>query len=118
MTAAKPGPAFAAPLAATIIRTSGSIPTTQHHRPASDQGAIISAKGGADLEFVVQPVDRALYHVNADNAFPYRLCGGQQDSGSVCMASRGNDGEITLRDWHPVDAKNTATCAPIRSIRT
>jgi hypothetical protein len=23
----------------------------------------------------------AVYHVTADNAFPYRVCGGQQDSG-------------------------------------
>ena len=26
-----------------------------------------------------------MYHVTADNAFPYRLCGGQQDSGSACV---------------------------------
>ena len=53
-----------------------------------------------------------LYHVNADNAFPYRLCSGQQESGSVCIASRGNDGEITFRDWHPVDAEEYGYVVP------
>jgi hypothetical protein len=43
--------------------------------------------------------------VSADNAFPYRLCSGQQESGSACVASRGNDGQVTFRDWHPVAAE-------------
>ena len=33
-----------------------------------------------------------------------RVCSGQQESGSVCIANRGNDGEITLREWHSVGA--------------
>ena len=44
-----------------------------------------------------------MYHVTTDNAFPYRVCGGQQDSGSACVDSRSNDGEITFHDWHPVN---------------
>src|SRR5206468_3089032 len=51
-------------------------------------------------------------HVMADNAFPYRVCGGQQDSGSVCVASRGNDGQITFRDWHPVGVEEYGYAAP------
>jgi photosystem II stability/assembly factor-like uncharacterized protein len=46
-----------------------------------------------------------MYHVSADNAFPYRVCSGQQESGSACVVSRGNDGAITFRDWHPVGAE-------------
>src|SRR5207245_4580320 len=53
-----------------------------------------------------------LYHVSADNAFPYRLCAGQQESGSACVASRGNDGEITFREWHPVAAEEYGYVAP------
>ncbi len=34
--------------------------------------------------------------------FRIAFAAGQQDSGSVCISSRGNDGEITFRDWHPV----------------
>jgi hypothetical protein len=47
-----------------------------------------------------------------DSAFPYRVCGGQQDSGSVCVASRGNDGQITFRDWHPVGVEEYGYAAP------
>ena len=53
-----------------------------------------------------------MYHVNADNAFPYRLCSGQQESGSACISSRGNDGEITFRDWHPVAAEEYGYVVP------
>ena len=44
--------------------------------------------------------------------FPYQLCGGQQESGSVCILSRGNDGRITFRDWHPVGVIEYGYVAP------
>ena len=53
-----------------------------------------------------------MYHVTADNAFPYRVCGGQQDSGSACVASRSNDGRITFHDWHPVGIEEYGYAAP------
>jgi hypothetical protein len=40
------------------------------------------------------------------------VCGGQQDSGSACVASRGNDGAITVREWHPVGAEEYGYVAP------
>ena len=78
----------------------------------SDQGAVITVNGGASWsEWYNQPTAQ-LYHVNADNAFPYRVCSGQQESGSVCIASRGGDGEITMRDWHPVAAEEYGYVVP------
>jgi photosystem II stability/assembly factor-like uncharacterized protein len=68
----------------------------------SDQGALVSANWGRTWSNWYNQPTAQLYHVVADNGFPYRVCGGQQDSGSVCISSRGNDGEITFRDWHPV----------------
>ncbi|MEO7045425.1 MAG: hypothetical protein ABI091_08995, partial [Ferruginibacter sp.] len=53
-----------------------------------------------------------LYHVSADNDFPYNLYSGQQESGSVGISSRGNDGEITFRDWHPVGAQEYGYVTP------
>src|SRR5438093_7088868 len=53
-----------------------------------------------------------MYHVSTDNAFPYRACGGQQDSGSACVDSRSNDGEITFHDWHPVNIQEYGEPAP------
>ncbi len=53
-----------------------------------------------------------MYHVNADNSFPYRVCGGQQESGSACVSSRGNDGMITFREWHPVGVEEYGFAVP------
>ena len=78
----------------------------------SDQGAVVSANRGESWSnWYTQPT-AAIYHVTADNAFPYRLCGGQQDSGSACVDSRGMDGEITFHDWHPVGIEEYGEAAP------
>jgi photosystem II stability/assembly factor-like uncharacterized protein len=71
----------------------------------SDQGAIITVNGGASWSSWYNQSTAQLYHVSADNAFPYRLYSGQQESGSVGIASRGSDGAISFRDWRPVAAE-------------
>src|SRR6266403_466737 len=71
----------------------------------SDQGAIITVNDGQSWSSWYNQPTAQLYHVSADNAFPYRLYSGQQESGSVGIASRGIDGAITFRDWHPVAAE-------------
>jgi photosystem II stability/assembly factor-like uncharacterized protein len=77
-----------------------------------DQGGVVSANRGESWSnWYTQPT-AAMYHVTADNAFPYRLCGGQQDSGSACVDSRSMDGEITSHDWHPVDIEEYGEAAP------
>ena len=70
----------------------------------SDQGALVTLNGGRSWTSWYNQPTAQLYHVGVSNNFPYRLCAGQQESGSVCINSRGNDGEITVRDWHPVGA--------------
>ena len=51
----------------------------------SDQGSVISANRGVSWSnWYTQPT-AAMYHVSTDTAFPYRVCGGQQDSGSACV---------------------------------
>jgi len=78
----------------------------------SDQGGVVSANRGESWSnWYTQPT-AAMYHVTADKAFPYRLCSGQQDSGSACVESRGNDGEITFHDWHPVGIEEYGYAAP------
>ncbi|MGH9820135.1 MAG: WD40/YVTN/BNR-like repeat-containing protein, partial [Pyrinomonadaceae bacterium] len=72
---------------------------------SSDQGAIITLNGGKSWSSWYNQPTAQLYHVSADNAFPYRLCSGQQESGSACVSSRGDYGEITFRDWTPVAAE-------------
>jgi len=78
----------------------------------SDQGAIITVNGGKSWSSWYNQPTAQLYHVGADNAFPYRLCSGQQESGSACISSRGNDGEITFREWHPVAAEEYGFVTP------
>ena len=53
-----------------------------------------------------------MFHVNADNAFPYRVCGGQQESGSACVWSRSDDGRVTMREWHPVAIEEYGYAVP------
>lgn len=72
---------------------------------SSDQGVIVTVNGGASWSSWYNQPTAQLYHVSADNSFPYRLCSGQQESGSVCISSRGIYGEITFREWTPVDAE-------------
>jgi photosystem II stability/assembly factor-like uncharacterized protein len=79
---------------------------------ASDQGAIVTLNGGETWSSWYNQPTAQLYHVSTTNTFPYRVCGGQQESGSVCIASRGNDGEITFRDWHPVGVIEYGYVAP------
>ena len=72
---------------------------------SSDQGAAITVNGGQTWSSWYNQPTAQLYHVSADNAFPYNVYSGQQESGSVGISSRGNDGAITFRDWHPVGAE-------------
>ena len=78
----------------------------------SDQGAIVSVNRGQTWSSWYNQPTAQIYHVSVTNEFPCRVCGGQQESGSVCIASRGNDGEITFRDWHPVGAIEYGYVAP------
>jgi photosystem II stability/assembly factor-like uncharacterized protein len=78
----------------------------------SDQGALVTVNGGESWSSWFNQPTAQLYHVAATNTFPYRVCGGQQESGSVCISSRGNDGEITFRDWHPVGVIEYGYVAP------
>lgn len=69
---------------------------------AVDQGGIVTVNGGETFSSWYNQSTAQFYHVSTDNAFPYNVYGGQQESGSVGIASRGNDGQITFREWHPV----------------
>ena len=68
----------------------------------SDQGTVVSVDGGKTWsEWYNQPTGQ-FYHLAADNRFPYWIYAGQQDSGTVAIASRSDYGSLTFRDWHPV----------------
>ena len=77
-----------------------------------DQGAIVTVNGGATWSSWLNQPTAAFYHVSTDNAFPYRVCSGQQESGSACVRSRGDDGRILAWDWHPVGVEEYGYVAP------
>jgi photosystem II stability/assembly factor-like uncharacterized protein len=78
----------------------------------SDQGALVTVNGGASWSSWYNQPTAQLYHVAVTADFPYRVCAGQQESGSVCISSRGNDGAITYREWHPVGVIEYGYVAP------
>jgi hypothetical protein len=83
-------------------------------RVAARQSAAIDISGfGAGLEWRnIGPAlgDRetpiSADRVTADADFPYRVCSNQSGGGAVCVASRGESGAITIRDWHPLAFDN------------
>jgi photosystem II stability/assembly factor-like uncharacterized protein len=77
-----------------------------------DQGAVVSVNGGRTWSSWYNQATAQLYHVSTSNTFPYQVCGGQQESGSVCTSSRSNDGAITFREWHPVGVIEYGYVAP------
>src|SRR5271157_1097168 len=79
---------------------------------ALDQGATVSVNYGRTWSSWYNQPTAQFYHVITDNQFPYWVYGGQQESGSVGISSRGNDGQITFREWHPVGAEEYAYIAP------
>ena len=69
---------------------------------SSDQGTVVSVDGGRTWgDWYNQPTGQ-FYHLAADNRFPYWVYSGQQDSGTVGIASRSDYGSLSFRDWHPV----------------
>ncbi|HLK45374.1 MAG TPA: hypothetical protein VKT18_05265, partial [Acidimicrobiales bacterium] len=79
---------------------------------ASDQGAVVTVNGGRTFSSWYNQPTAQIFHVTADDAFPYRVCGGQQESGSACVSSRGDDGAVTVRDWHPAGFEEYGFAAP------
>jgi photosystem II stability/assembly factor-like uncharacterized protein len=68
----------------------------------ADQGAVVSLNGGSTWSSWYNQPTGQFYRLAADDRFPYRVYSGQQDSGTVGIASRSDYGQLTFRDWSPV----------------
>jgi len=79
---------------------------------AGDQGAVVTVNGGETWSSWYNQPTAQFYHVATDRRFPYWVYGGQQESGSVGIVSRGNHGQITFREWHPVGVEEYGYIAP------
>ncbi|HUR00094.1 MAG TPA: glycosyl hydrolase, partial [Gemmatimonadaceae bacterium] len=77
-----------------------------------DQGATLTVNGGKTWSSWYNQPTAQFYHVITDNQVPYRVYGGQQESGSVGTISRGDYGAITFREWNPVGVEEYGYVAP------
>ena len=69
---------------------------------SNDGGANVSYDGGATWSPQDNQPTAQMYRVSADNAFPFRLLGGQQDNSALRIRSRSAfGGAIGPRDWEP-----------------
>jgi len=80
---------------------------------ASDGGAAVTQDGGQTWtrQDNNQPTAQ-FYHVAVDSAFPYRVYGPQQDNNSVAVKSRSDWGNLTERDWYPLQIGETGHLVP------
>lgn len=85
---------------------------SEHIALVGDQGSLITVNGGRTWSTWYNQPTAQLYHVSVTPTYPYRLCSGQQESGSVCISNRGNDGIVTFREWHPVGVIEYGYVAP------
>ncbi len=68
---------------------------------SSDQGAVVSVDGSKTWSTWYNQPTAQIYHVAADNRFPYWLYGAQQDSGGVGVSTWSTEGVLTFRNWEP-----------------
>jgi len=79
---------------------------------AADQGATLTVNGGQTWSSWYNQPTAQFYHVITDNRVPYWVFGGQQESGSAAVISRGDNGAITFRDFHTVGVEEYGYVAP------
>jgi photosystem II stability/assembly factor-like uncharacterized protein len=68
---------------------------------SSDQGTVVSVDGGKTWSTWYNQPTAQIYHVAADNRFPYWLYGAQQDSGGVGVSTWAREGVLSFRNWEP-----------------
>ena len=69
---------------------------------SSDQGTVVSVDGAKTWSTWYNQPTAEIYHVAADNRFPYWLYGAQQDSGGVGVSTWSRMGVLSFRNWEPI----------------
>ena len=68
----------------------------------NDGGACVSFNGGETFSSIYNQPTGQIYHVVADDQFPYRVYGTQQDNSAICVPSRSRRGAIYWEDCYIV----------------
>ena len=79
---------------------------------SNDGGVTVTLDGGKNWTREDNQPTAQFYHVITDNEVPYRVYGAQQDSGTVAIASRSDDGSIDRTDWYDVGGGEAGYIAP------
>jgi photosystem II stability/assembly factor-like uncharacterized protein len=66
----------------------------------NDGGACVSFNGGATWSTIYNQPTAQFYHLAADNQFPYRIYGTQQDNTAISVPSRSNKAGIANSDCY------------------
>ena len=69
---------------------------------SSDQGTVVSVDGAKTWSTWYNQPTAQIYHVAADNRFPYWLYGAQQDSGGVGVSTWSRMNVLDYRNWEPI----------------
>ncbi len=80
---------------------------------SSDQGTVVSVDGAKTWSTWYNQPTAQIYHIAADNRFPYWLYGAQQDSGAVGVSTWSRMGALSFRNWEPIcEAGESSTVVP------
>ncbi|HEY3972657.1 MAG TPA: hypothetical protein VGM18_06610 [Candidatus Sulfotelmatobacter sp.] len=79
---------------------------------SNDGGVTLTLDGGRNWTRQENQPTAQFYHVITDSATPYRVYGPQQDSGTVAIVSRSDDGSIDRSDWYDVGGGEAGYIAP------
>ena len=79
---------------------------------SNDGGVTVTLDGGKNWSTQDNQPTAQFYHVTTDTASPYRVYGAQQDSGTVAIVSRSDDGSISHTDWYDVGGGEAGYIAP------
>jgi photosystem II stability/assembly factor-like uncharacterized protein len=79
---------------------------------SNDGGVTVTLDGGKNWTPQDNQPTAQFYHVITDTSTPYRVYGPQQDTGTVAIASRSDDGAIDRSDWYDVGGGEAGYIAP------
>ncbi len=79
---------------------------------SNDGGVSVTLDGGSSWSPQDNQPTAQFYHVITDSETPYRVYGAQQDSGTVAITSRSDDGSISHSDWYDVGGGEAGYIAP------
>jgi photosystem II stability/assembly factor-like uncharacterized protein len=79
---------------------------------SNDGGVTITLDGGKTWTEENNQPTAQFYHVAIDNHSPYRVYGAQQDSTTVAIASRDDEGVIGRQDWYIVGGGESGYISP------